>query len=120
MNSPYRIGLLAAVGAVIIGGSAFAASALGSSPPPQLPSQSPVTLQTRSQDDGSFTAPPPNQGAPGPSDTATPIPGAPLTPQPTESYTAPPPPVETYTGPAPWDDDDDDHDEEDDDGDDDD
>jgi hypothetical protein len=107
MNSPYRMGLLAAVGALVVGGSVFAVSALGSPPPPQLPSDSPVTLQTRSNDDGSFTAPPSSD--PGEQSTSIEPPAQDPAPAPADPLTTQvEPPIETYTAPPPPYDDDDD------------
>lgn len=105
MNSPYRVGLFAMIGALVIGGSAFAVSALGSPPPAQLPADSPVTLQTRSNDDGSFSAPTPTDQ--GDATTSTQPPAQdPLSPAPPQQVE---PPVETYPAPSPpYDDDDDD------------
>lgn len=121
MKSAYRIGLPAALGTLIVAGAAVAVSALSSPAPARLPSDPPVTLQTRSNDDGSFTAPPPSEsGAPAgpelpgpgastevPTQTtqapATPTPAAPLSTQPPKQVD---PPVDTYPAPQPQPDDD--------------
>lgn len=117
MNSPRRMGLLAAISALVIGGGAVAVSALGSPPAPRLPSDTAVTLQTRStgaepapSTTATTTAPtPPPTSQPAPP-TTTPPPAQQPTQAPAQPPAQPPtqvaPPVDSYTAPPPYDDDD--------------